>query len=188
MLSPTPPAGIPAGRPVVAPFACGGGVHRRVLVVVALLAALATAPPARSQGAEVPHAAGLITVESENDFDGTVSRLAAAIADAGLVRVAVIDHTEASQKAGMPLPPTTLFLFGNPKAATPMMQAARTAGLDLPQKILVWQSEGGTVFITFDDPAYLAQRHGLDSEAGPLALAVEALELLVRTAASSEMP
>lgn len=187
MLSPTPPAN-PAGRPVVAaPFACGGGVHRRVLVVVALLAALATAPPARSQG-EVPHAAGLITVESENDFDGTVSRLAAAIADAGLVRVAVIDHTEASQKAGMPLPPTTLFLFGNPKAATPMMQAARTAGLDLPQKILVWQSEGGTVFITFDDPAYLAQRHGLDSEAGPLGLAVEALELLVRTAASSEMP
>jgi len=61
----------------------------------------------------------------------------------------------------MPLRPTELLIFGNPKAGTPLMQANQTIGIDLPLKVLVWEDVGGSVWITYNDPAWLAQRHKL---------------------------
>lgn len=153
---------------------------RRIAFLLAMLTAVGQA--------QVPQGAGLVTVESRNDFDGTVSRLAAAIADAGLARVAVIDHAENAQGAGLELPPTRLFVFGNPAVGTPLMQDSRTAALDLPQKILVWEAEDGRVFLTYNDPAYLAQRHGLDPEHEAVRKVAAALEGLLQKAASEQQP
>ena len=72
----------------------------------------------------------------------------------------------------MPLRPTEVLIFGNPKAGTPLMQANQTIGLDLPLKILAWQDAVGKVWLTYNDPRWLAQRHDLGDSARP---AVEAL-------------
>ena len=63
----------------------------------------------------------------------------------------------------MELRPTEVLIFGNPRAGTPLMQAVQTIGIDLPLKALVWQNEGGPTWLAYDDPQWLAQRHGIDA-------------------------
>jgi uncharacterized protein (DUF302 family) len=73
---------------------------------------------------------------------------------------AQIDHAAGATGVGLPLLPTTLVVFGNPAAGTPVMQAAQTAGIDLPLKALVWQGADGAVHLSYNDPAWIAARHG----------------------------
>ncbi len=75
-----------------------------------------------------------------------------------------IDHAAGAADVGSALRPTTLLVFGNPAAGTPLMQAAQTAGIDLPLKALVWQDAAGVVHVSYNDPAWIAMRHGLGEE------------------------
>ncbi|USZ67298.1 DUF302 domain-containing protein [Halorussus salilacus] len=107
--------------------------------------------------------AGLVTVESDGDFEATVERIRSDIEDsADMTLVTTVDHAENAESAGTDLPPTTLFLFGNPQIGTQLMQQSQTTGMDLPQKMLVWE-DGDAVNVTYNDPTWVAGRHGIDA-------------------------
>ncbi len=104
---------------------------------------------------------GLITLPSHHTARETMDRLLAALAARNMTVFARIDHAAGAQSVGMPLRPTEVVLFGNPKGGTPLMQDQQTAGIDLPLKALVWEDAGGKVWLGYNDPAWIAQRHGL---------------------------
>lgn len=116
--------------------------------------------------AQTPDVAGLVTVPSQNDFATTVEQLGTALSENDLKVVATIDHAANARSAELTLRPTTLFIFGNPQAGTPLMQMSQTTAIDLPQKMLVWEDETGAVLVSYNDPVYLGERHGLGDEAG----------------------
>ncbi len=89
-----------------------------------------------------------------------MDRLAAAVTSRGVL--ARIDHAAAAANVGLELRPTEVLIFGNPRAGTPLMQAAQTIGIDLPLKALVWQDEGGKTWLAYNEPKWLARRHGAD--------------------------
>ena len=107
---------------------------------------------------------GLIVTASAHGPAETMQKLIAAVSEKGLAVLAHIDHAAAAAKAGMALLPTDLLLFGNPKGGTPLMQAQQTMGIDLPLKALVWQDKDGHTLLGYNDPAWLAKRHGVDNE------------------------
>lgn len=102
---------------------------------------------------------GLRNVPSKHDVAGTADRLEAVLQEKGMTVFARIDHAAGAQKAGKTLPPTELLIFGNPKVGTPLMQCSRSVAIDLPQKALIWADDNGKVWLTYNDPGYLAQRH-----------------------------
>ncbi|GEM_PF-1068413 len=118
-------------------------------------------------GAGIEPGAGLVTVDGGETVAGTVERIEAAIEDGPPQLVATIDHAENAESVGEELRETTLLLFGAPEIGTPVMQENQTAGIDLPQKLLVWCDEDGDVRITYNDPVeLLVGRHGVsESEA-----------------------
>jgi uncharacterized protein (DUF302 family) len=91
----------------------------------------------------------------------TMDRLASAVAEHGLTILARIDHASAAAQVGMELRPTEVLIFGNPRAGTPLMQAAKTLGIDLPLKAMVWQDGEGNTCVAYYEPKWLAQRHGV---------------------------
>jgi uncharacterized protein (DUF302 family) len=107
---------------------------------------------------------GLIVTASAHGPAETMQKLIAAVTEKGLAVLAHIDHAAAATKVGMALLPTDLLLFGNPKGGTPLMQASQTMGIDLPLKALVWQDQDGHTLLGYNDPAWLAKRHGVDNE------------------------
>ena len=107
------------------------------------------------------HAAdGLVAVKSAYSTAETGGRLVAALQARGLKLFARIDHAAGAATIGKTLRPTEVFIFGNPQGGTPLMECAQTAGIDLPLKALVWEDAAGQVWLGYNDPAYLAQRHG----------------------------
>jgi uncharacterized protein (DUF302 family) len=108
---------------------------------------------------------GLVTVKSAFDPKETMSRLEAEVKAKGMTVFAHVDHAAGAAAVGLPLRPTDLLIFGGAKGGTPLMQSAQTVGIDLPLKALVWQDEAGTTFVSFNDPAYLAHRHGVGATA-----------------------
>jgi uncharacterized protein (DUF302 family) len=98
-------------------------------------------------------ATSLVTRKSPHTFQVTLEQFERAIRAAGATIFARVDHAAAAASVGLALRPTTLFLFGNPKAGTPLMQEAQTIGLDLPLRVLVWQDGNGQVWLTFRNPA-----------------------------------
>jgi uncharacterized protein (DUF302 family) len=92
-----------------------------------------------------------------------MDRLAAALTTRGISIMARIDHAAAVAAIGMELRPTEVLIFGNPRAGTPLMQAVQTVGIDLPLKALVWQDEGVTTWLAYNDPRWLVERHGIDA-------------------------
>jgi len=132
-----------------------------VCVLIALLCS-----PARAQ-TPVPSpddVAGLVVVDSASSMAETEQRLVQAIEAAGLKVAARIDHEANAKRVDQALPPTVLLLFGNPKTGTPLIQQRRTMGIDLPLKILIWEGEGH-VKLAYNDPFYLARRHGVENAA-----------------------
>jgi uncharacterized protein (DUF302 family) len=107
----------------------------------------------------------LITLASNHPVKATMDRLEAALRDKGITLFARIDHAAGAASVDMPLRPTELIIFGNPKAGTPLMQARQSIGIDLPLKMLGWQDAAGKVWLAYNDPAWLARRHGLEGEA-----------------------
>jgi uncharacterized protein (DUF302 family) len=106
-------------------------------------------------------AQGLVTLESSFGPQDTLSRLEAAVRAKGMTVFARIDHAAGATAAGLSLRPTEVLVFGNAKAGTPLMHAVQTIGLDLPLRALVWQDASGKTWLSYNDPAWLAERHGL---------------------------
>jgi uncharacterized protein (DUF302 family) len=104
---------------------------------------------------------GLITIASAFSVAETIDRLAAAVVSRGLAVFARIDHAAGATEVGMPLRPTQVLIFGNPKGGTPLMQERQSAGIDLPLKALAWEDADGKVWLSTNDAAWIAQRHGL---------------------------
>jgi uncharacterized protein (DUF302 family) len=107
------------------------------------------------------HAAdGLTSVKSPHGVKATIDRLEAAAKARDLVVFLRIDHAAGAQKIGRTVRPTELIVFGNPQGGTPFMECAQSAGIDLPLKALAWQDASGQVWLGYNDPEYLAKRHG----------------------------
>jgi uncharacterized protein (DUF302 family) len=124
---------------------------------------------------------GLVTVESDEEFDATVERIRSDIEDSGdMTLVTTVDHAENANSAGMDLRPTTLFLFGNPQIGTQLMQRGQTTGIDLPMKMLVWEAEDGTVNVSYNDPEWVANRHDVDAPGMMIDQVSSALESLAK--------
>jgi uncharacterized protein (DUF302 family) len=111
---------------------------------------------------------GLITVSSSFGPEETMKRMEAEVRATGMTVFARIDHAAGAAEAGLPLRPTDLLIFGAARGGTPLMQAAQTIGIDLPLKALVRQDEEGKTFLSYNDPAYLAHRHGLADQVKPV--------------------
>jgi uncharacterized protein (DUF302 family) len=118
---------------------------------------------------------GIIRVSGIHSVDETVGRLEGILHAKGVTLFAVVDHSGEAAKAGMQMPNTKLLIFGNPKAGTPVMLAAPSAALDLPLKILVAEDSAGKVWISYNDPQFLAERHGLPAELTKVLAAAETL-------------
>ena len=110
-------------------------------------------------------AAGLVTMQSMHSVDATVDRLEAGLKKAGFRIFARVDHGAGAMSVNLPLAPTQLLIFGKPQAGTLLMQSGRTMGIDLPLKYLVWQDASGKVTLGWNDPAWLAERHGISDRA-----------------------
>lgn len=107
---------------------------------------------------------GITEIPSSLSVEDTVARLKGILDAKGVMLFALIDHSGVAEKAGLAMPPTKLLIFGSPRAGTPIMLAAPSAALDLPLKILVRQDGDGKVWISYNSPAYLQQRHGFPAE------------------------
>lgn len=116
---------------------------------------------------DASHPDGLTTQESRHDFETTLERLTGALAARGANVFAVIDHAAGAEGVGLALPPTTVVIFGDPRAGTPLMQARGSVGIDLPLKILVWVDAAGATQVSYNDQAWIARRHGLDPNVLP---------------------
>jgi len=104
---------------------------------------------------------GLISIKSSHDVQGTADRLENTLREKGMTVFIRINHAEGAQKVGKKLRPTELVVFGNPKVGTPLMQCSQSVAIDLPQKALIWEDEAGHVWLSYNDPKYLAKRHGI---------------------------
>jgi uncharacterized protein (DUF302 family) len=107
---------------------------------------------------------GLTTLRSSYGPHDTMNRLEAEVKARGMTVFARIDHAAGATGAGLSLRPTEVLVFGNAKGGTPLMQSVQTIGIDLPLKALVWQDASGVTWLSYNDPAWLAQRHGLAGE------------------------
>ena len=105
---------------------------------------------------------GLISVKSTHDVKTTADRLEGLPKQKGMKVFIRINHAQGAQKIGKELRPTELIIFGNPKVGTPLMQCAQSVAIDLPQKALIWQNAQGQVWLSYNDPNYLVERHGIE--------------------------
>jgi len=107
---------------------------------------------------------GIIDKLSHHTVVETVEKLKGILQSKGVALFAIVDHSGEAEKVGMKMRPTKLLIVGSPKAGTPLMQAAPSVAIDLPLKILVWDDGQGKVWVSFNSPAYLQQRHSLPPE------------------------
>jgi uncharacterized protein (DUF302 family) len=108
--------------------------------------------------------AGVVTKPCPRSVAATISRLRGLIEDKGLKLFALIDHSGEATGVGLTMPDTKLVVFGSPTAGTPVMVATPLAALDLPLKVLVWEDSAGRVSVSYNSPAYLAERHHLSED------------------------
>jgi uncharacterized protein (DUF302 family) len=136
-------------------------------------------------GAQAMAADGLITIRSGYGPEETMNRFEAEVRAKGMTVFAHIDHAAGAAAVGLPLRPTDLLIFGNAKGGTPLMQSVQTIGIDLPLKALVWQDASGTTWLSYNDPAYLAHRHGLDESANAAVTAMSGALKAISTKATT---
>jgi uncharacterized protein (DUF302 family) len=114
-----------------------------------------------SVSAQGKHKNGIVDVPSKHSVDETVDRVKNILQSKGIALFCLIDHSGEAAKVGLKMPPTKLLIFGSPKAGTPLMLASPSIAIDLPLKILVWQDAEGKVWVSYNSPEYLQQRHNL---------------------------
>jgi uncharacterized protein (DUF302 family) len=118
---------------------------------------------------------GVVDKPSNHSVDETVEKLKGLLAAKGVTLFALIDHSGEAEKAGLNMHPTKLLIFGSPKAGTPLMLSAPSSAIDLPLKILIWQDAQGKVWISYNSPAWLQERHDLPVDLLPNIAVVETL-------------
>ena len=118
---------------------------------------------------------GIVKLPSHHSVDQTVDKLKTILKSKGVTLFALVDHSGEAEKEGMTMPPTKLLIFGNPTGGTPLMLAATSAALDLPLKILVAEDSQGKVWISYNSPEYLKERHGLPATLLPNIAVIQAL-------------
>ena len=118
---------------------------------------------------------GLVSIASKYSVEETMQRLESLLKERGIIIFARVDHSGEADKVGLQLHPTKLLIFGSPKGGTPLMQAAPTVTIDLPLKALFWEDADGKVWLTYNDPAYLQQRHNFPVALLPNIAGVNAL-------------
>jgi uncharacterized protein (DUF302 family) len=106
-------------------------------------------------------AEGLVTVPSVHNPKTTIDRLEAAVAAGGSTVFARVDHAAGAATVGMTMRPTVLLIFGNPKAGSPLMLDQQTMGIDLPLRALAYEDKDGKTWLSYNDPSWLAARHGV---------------------------
>jgi uncharacterized protein (DUF302 family) len=124
---------------------------------------------------------GIVDLPSRYSVPETLARLQSILKEKGVTVFALIDHSGEAAKVGLEMRPTQLLIFGSPKAGTPLMVAAPSVAIDLPLKALAWQDAEGKVWLSYNAPEYLQQRHGIPPDllkniAGPAALLQKAVE------------
>lgn len=102
---------------------------------------------------------GMVHLSSPGPFQETLARLESVVLGRGLEIFCRIDHSGEAEKAGLKMRPTQLIIFGSPKAGTPLMVASPSLAIDLPLKALVWEDDVGKVWVSYNSPEYLKQRH-----------------------------
>jgi uncharacterized protein (DUF302 family) len=107
---------------------------------------------------------GIVQIPSNHSVDQTVEKLKAILQAKGVTLFALVDHSGEAEKVEMTMPPTKLLIFGSPKAGTPLMLAAPSIAIDLPLKILVAEDSHGKVWISYNSPEYLQERHNLPKD------------------------
>jgi uncharacterized protein (DUF302 family) len=139
-----------------------------VLTGLALLPATATVGPVADKN-------GIVTIPSNHSVDETVDKLKGILQTKGVTLFTVIDHSGEAAKVGMKMPNTKLLIFGNPKGGTPLMLAAPSIAIDLPLKILVAEDAQGKVWVSYNSPDYLKERHGLPDNLVPNIAVIQTL-------------
>jgi uncharacterized protein (DUF302 family) len=107
---------------------------------------------------------GIVSLRSAYPFADTVRRLLSGFADHGAKVFATIDQRAEATAVGLIMPPTTLIIFGSPKAGTPLMLEQPLCGVDLPLKALVTEATPGEVMVSFNTATYIIERHSLSAE------------------------
>src|SRR5271155_253753 len=131
--------------------------HLAVLLIGLAISASSAANPVKRKN-------GIVDVPSNHSVDQTVDRLKDILQAKGVTLFALIDHSGEAEKVGMKMPSTKLLIFGNPKGGTPLMLAAPSVAIDLPLKILIWQDGEGNVWLSYNSPEYLQERHDLPQD------------------------
>jgi len=107
---------------------------------------------------------GILNLPSRYSVPETIARLESILKEKGVAVFSLIDHSGEAAKVGLSMPPTQLLIFGNPKGGTPLMLSAPSTAIDLPLKALVWEDQQGKVWLSYNSPEYLQQRHGFPSD------------------------
>ena len=129
---------------------------------------------------------GLTTIPSRFGPKETMDRLATEIQDKGMDVFARIDHATGAAEVGMTLRPTELIIFGNARGGTPLMQSVQTVGIDLPLKALVWEDASGKTLISYNEPSWIAQRHGIADAEPVVSKMTDLLSAITTTAAEHQ--
>jgi len=126
---------------------------------------------------------GLTTTPSARGVKDSIDRLESEVRSKGMTVFARIDHAAGATEAGMSLRPTQLLIFGSAKAGTPLMQAEQTIGIDLPLKVLAYEDADGKVWLSYNEPRWLAARHGVAEQFADVTQRMAALLAAVSKAA-----
>lgn len=149
--------------------------RKTILVCQLVFLSFLTCMPA-AQAAE-----GIISIESPRGVEETADRLEKVLQEKGMTIFTRIDHDKNAEKAGLELRPTKLIVFGNPKVGTPFMRCNQEAAIDLPQKALIWRDGAGQVWLSYNDPKFIANRYEMAGEG--CEEIVEKMEKALRTIA-----
>ena len=147
---------------------------RRLALTAAVVTVLAFAAAPNLQAAPE----GMIVKSSTHGVSATLDKLETVLKKNGIRVFARVDHAAGAAGVGMDLPATQLLIFGNPMLGTPLMQAQRTVAIDLPMKALAYADSEGDVHLAYNDPAYLAERHGIEGQDAVIAKMTGALDKL----------
>jgi uncharacterized protein (DUF302 family) len=148
---------------------------KRIVLLILLLSIVMATPSMAGQ-------AGLINVKSTHSVAETADRLERLLSEKGMTVFLRLNHAEAAASVGITLRPTELIIFGNPKVGSPLMAKQQTIGIDLPQKMLIWQDASGQVWLTYNDADYLAERHELSQDLPSFEKVRKALAAFAQTA------
>ena|SRR5215472_15316626 len=128
---------------------------------------------------------GMTSIRSSFGPKETIDRLEVEIRGKGMEVFARIDHAAGAANVGLTLAPTELIIFGNARGGTPLMQSVQTVGIDLPLKILVWQDTANKTWLSYNEPSWIAQRHGVVGTESTIDKLTELLGTITREAARS---